>query len=86
MPFGLSLDDLKKMLHEVSPGSDFDVVLPAGRPLDPANDPAGVRERLERVADAGASIISASITATSVDDYCEQLATLADLAHLTSGE
>ena len=86
VPFGLSLDDLRTMIDEVSPASDFDVVLPAGRPLDPVGGPAGVRKRLERVADAGATIISAGIAAESAAHYCEQLAALAELADLTNGD
>ncbi|HEX2893740.1 MAG TPA: TIGR03619 family F420-dependent LLM class oxidoreductase [Marmoricola sp.] len=86
VPFGLPLDELRTMLDEASPGHDFEVVLSAGRPLDPANDPAGVRARLERVHDAGATVISASISATSADDYCDQLAAVAELADLTSGD
>jgi len=86
VPFGLSLDELRGMVDEVSPQADFDVVLSAGRPLDALNDPDRVRARLERVTDAGATIISASISATSVTDYCDQLAALADLAGLTNGD
>ena len=86
VPFGLPLAELRAMVDEVSPRTGFDVVLPAGRPLDPGNDPAGVRERLERVTDAGATIISAGLAAESVAHYCEQLAALADLADLTSGD
>jgi probable F420-dependent oxidoreductase len=86
VPFGLSLDELRAMVDEVSPQADFDVVLPAGGPLDPVHDPDGVRARLERVADAGATIISASITATSATEYCDQLTALADIADLTNGD
>jgi len=84
VPFGLSLDELRAMVDEVSPQADFDVVLSAGRPLDALHDPDRVRERLERVTDAGATIISASISATSVTDYCDQLAALAAIADLQS--
>lgn len=86
VPFGLSLEELRAMVDEASLQAGFDVVLPAGRPLDPAGDPNGVRGRLERVADAGATIISASIAAESAAHYCEQLAALADFADLTSGD
>jgi probable F420-dependent oxidoreductase len=86
VPFGLALDELRAMVDEVSPQADFDVVLPAGRPLDALHDPDRVRARLERVTDAGATIISASISATSAADYCDQLAALADIADLTSGD
>jgi probable F420-dependent oxidoreductase len=86
VPFGLSLDELRTMVDEVSPQVGFDVVLPAGLPLDALHDPGRVRTRLERVTDAGATIISASISATSATDYCDQLAALADLADLTNGD
>jgi probable F420-dependent oxidoreductase len=89
VPFGLSPDELRAMVEEAAPPSGFDVVLPAGRPLDPTGDPSGVRRRLERVAEAGATIISAGIAATSAADYCDQMTALADLAEVggpTSGD
>jgi alkanesulfonate monooxygenase SsuD/methylene tetrahydromethanopterin reductase-like flavin-dependent oxidoreductase (luciferase family) len=82
VPFGLSLADLRTMIDQAAPAPGFDVVLPAGRPLDPMGDPTGVRERIDRVIDAGATILSVGIAATSADHYCEQLAALADLADL----
>lgn len=86
VPFGLSLDELRAMVDEVSPQADFDVVLPAGRPLDALHDADRVRARLERVTEAGATIVSAGISATSAADYCDQLAALAAIADLQSAD
>jgi probable F420-dependent oxidoreductase len=82
VPFGLSLGELGDMLASVDLPPDFEVVLPAGHPLDPLGDGAGTRERLERVRAAGATIVSAAIAAGSVDHYCEQLVRLAGIADL----
>lgn len=87
VPFGLPLEALSSMLDSMldktDVPSDFDVVLSAGRALDALGDPQGVRERLERVQAAGATIISASVSAPSVADYCDQLTALADLCGLS---
>lgn len=84
VPFGLSLEQLRTMVEEAAPPADFEVVLSSGRPLDALNDPSGARDRIERVSAAGATIVSASITATSVTEYCDQLTALADLADLNA--
>lgn len=85
VPFGLPLEELRAMVDGTTLPAGFDVVLPAGRPLDPLGDAAAVRERLERVTDAGATIVSAGIRAASVSEYCEQLAALAEVAELEGG-
>jgi len=85
VPFGLSLEELRAMVDGTALPDGFDVVLPAGRPLDPLGDAAAVRERLERVTDAGATIVSAGIRASSASEYCEQLEALAGAAGLEGG-
>lgn len=82
VPFGLGLDQLRSMLDEAAPPAGFEVVLSAGRPLDPSGRAERVRDRLERVSAAGATVVGASISAGSVAEYVEQLAALAELAHL----
>ncbi len=78
-PFGLSVDELRGMLEKVDVPAHFDVVLSAGAPLDPL----GARDRtlraLERRRDAGATIASASISATDCAHYCDQLESLREL-------
>lgn len=77
VPFGLSLEDLRRMLGAVALPEGFQVVLSPGRPLDPGA--ASCRERLTRVVEAGATTVSARIAAHSADHYREQLEALAEL-------
>jgi probable F420-dependent oxidoreductase len=84
VPFGLRTDELRTMLEAatrtIERPAGFEVVLSAGRPLDPLADPDGVRRRLETVESAGATIVGASIRAGSMEHYLDQLGALADLA------
>lgn len=80
VPFGLPHDRLRAMLDEVELPAGFDVVLGAGRPLDPAGDPDAVHRRLRRTRDAGATIVTVHVAAGSAAHYVEQLETLAQLA------
>jgi probable F420-dependent oxidoreductase len=82
MPFGLGLREMARMLDEVSPPADFDVVLDPGRPLDPRGDADATRASLERTRRAGASVVSARIASTSAEDFTGQLERLADLVDI----
>ncbi len=82
VPFGLGLEEMSAMLQAAEPPDHFEVVLSTGRPLDPTGDPERTTQRLERVSEAGATIINSSITARDVEHYREQLAALAELADL----
>lgn len=82
VPFGLGLEEMTSMLAAAETPDGFEVVLSTGRPLDPTGDPEGTTRRLERVAEAGATIISSSITARGVEHYREQLSALAALTDL----
>lgn len=77
VPFGLTPDQLRAMLAEAAVPAGFDVVLPTGRALDPSGSPERAREHLDRLTEAGATILSTSLRADSVDHYCEQLEALA---------
>ncbi|MFE3176594.1 LLM class F420-dependent oxidoreductase [Amycolatopsis sp. NPDC059090] len=77
VPFGLSLEELRRMLDTVELPDGFQVVLSPGRPLDPGA--ASCRDRLARVLEAGATTVSARIAAKSADHYREQLEALAEL-------
>ena len=83
MPFGLSLAELGSMVAATDVPAGFEVVLPAGRPLDALDDAAAVRSRLDRLHEAGATIVSANIRASNVDHYCEQLEALATIGGLS---
>lgn len=80
VPFGLSLDDLRRMLDEADVPDGFEVSLGAGRPLDPIGEPERTREKVARVLDAGATVVSATFAAESATHYVEQLEALAALA------
>lgn len=79
IPFGLPRGRLEQMLAEMELPDDFAVVLPTGRPLDPAADPDRCLRVLESLRTAGATIASATVAATSAEHYCHQLNTLAEL-------
>ena len=80
VPFGLGLDDLATMLGKVETPDDFEVVLSLGRPADPLEDREGTATRMRKVVDAGATLVSTAVHATSVDHYLEQLEALAQIA------
>ena len=77
VPFGLPHDKLREMLDSVELPADFDVVLGAGRPLDPTADADRSRRAIERTRDAGANVVTVHITSDSADHYIEQLEALA---------
>ncbi|MEQ6900938.1 LLM class F420-dependent oxidoreductase [Nocardioides sp. YIM 152588] len=81
VPFG-RLADLAALLADEDLPDGFEVVLGAGRPLDPTGEPGATQERLGRVAEAGATVVSVTVRAASPEHYCEQLAALAGLAGL----
>jgi hypothetical protein len=83
VPFGLPLDVLTDMLSRAALPDGFEVVLSSGRPVDVLGDPDGTARRLERVVEAGATLVSTAVHATSVDHYCDQLEALAVLAGRT---
>ncbi|TXS48983.1 TIGR03619 family F420-dependent LLM class oxidoreductase [Streptomyces sp. OR43] len=85
VPFGLPLDRLGEMAGAAALPDGFEVVLSAGRPLDPSGDPDGASEALRKVSAAGATLVSVSLSATGAGHYVEQLEALAALAGLTAG-
>ncbi|WP_067440176.1 LLM class F420-dependent oxidoreductase [Nocardioides jensenii] len=79
VPFGLGLDDLTRMLAEAEVPEGFQVSLSAGRPLDPIGDPGRTGDKVARVLEAGATVVSTAIDAESAAHYCEQLEALAKI-------
>ena len=77
VPFGLGLDALTEMLDRADVPDDFEVVLSAGRPVDPLADADATADRIRDVLKAGATLVSTAVHAESVDHYCEQLEALA---------
>lgn len=82
VPFGLSFDELAALLAGTELPGGFDVVLSAGRALDPLGDADRVRRALDHSRAAGATTVSIALAADSAAHYCEQLQALADLAGL----
>jgi len=76
----LGLDELRTLLarHDLPDG--FEVILSPGRMVDPTGDPSGTTARLARVREAGATLVTTAVEATSADHYCDQLEALAALA------
>ena len=80
MPFGLSTAEIGAMLAGVDAPPGFEVVLSTGYSVDPIADRDRTRKRLTVLRDAGATAVTASVTADSPDHYCDQLAALRELA------
>ncbi|OYD66905.1 TIGR03619 family F420-dependent LLM class oxidoreductase [Rhodococcus sp. OK302] len=80
VPFGLRLSELKDMLAAAPLPERFDVILSTGAPLDPLGDAEQTVRALTRVRDAGATIASSSITATSAAHFSDQLEELHRIA------
>lgn len=83
VPFGLPHDRLRDLLDRAPLPAGFEVVLGAGRPVDPLGDPDRTRRALDRTVAAGATVVNVHVAATSADHYVDQLAALADLAGLS---
>ena len=79
-PFGLSVDGLAAMLRSVELPAGFEAVLTSERPLDPAGDPDATREELERLTDAGATVVNIRVVHNSCAHFIEQIEAAAQLA------
>lgn len=82
VPFGLSSDELAAMLAATEVPDGFDVVLSAGRALDPIGDADRAHRALDRPREAGATTVNIALAAESSGHYCEQLHALAELVGL----
>lgn len=80
VPFGLPHDKLREMLDGVEVPEDFELVLGAGRPMRPLEDPDQARRALTRTKEAGATIANVHLAADSAAHYIEQLEALAAIA------
>lgn len=80
MPYGLAPDRIRSMLNEHAPAGAFEIVLGTGRPLNPSDDPDGTRRALANLTAAGATVVSCHLAARSAEDYCAQIARLAEIA------
>ncbi|MGN6475462.1 MAG: LLM class F420-dependent oxidoreductase [Mycobacteriales bacterium] len=79
-PFAVSPEQVRSWLTEVDTAPGFEVVLAPSRPLDPTDHPQETAEELNRLGDAGATIVKASLVHHSLSHCIEQLEALAALA------
>jgi probable F420-dependent oxidoreductase len=79
VPFGLRHDRLAELLADVTLPPGFEVVLGAGRPLDPLGDPERTARAVARTTAAGATLVSVHLAAESCEHYLEQMAALVAL-------
>ncbi|OBJ67483.1 TIGR03619 family F420-dependent LLM class oxidoreductase [Mycobacterium sp. 1274756.6] len=86
MPFGLRYAAISELLAALPPPPGFEIVLSTGRAVDPGGDPADTTNRLRRLRDAGATMVSCVVAARSAEHYCDQLAELRELADRLSEE
>ena len=78
-PFGISVATAGDWLRARDLPENFDVVLPADRPLDPVDNPEATREVLHAMAEAGTTVVSARFIHHSLEHYLEQIHALAEL-------
>lgn len=83
VPFGLSVEELVHLLGTKDLPSGFEVVLSVGG-LDPIGDADRCRRHIDQSNEAGATVIGASIIASSANHYCDQLDVLARMYDLTA--
>jgi probable F420-dependent oxidoreductase len=83
VPFG-PLDALAALVADADLPDGFEIVLSAGRALDPGGRPEATGKSLARAREAGATVVNVSLAAESAGHYREQLQALAELAGLGS--
>ncbi|ULE33370.1 TIGR03619 family F420-dependent LLM class oxidoreductase [Mycobacterium sp. IDR2000157661] len=78
-PFGISVATAGEWLRARDVPEDFEVVLPADRPLNPVDDPDATAETLAAMAAAGTTVVSGRFVHHSLVHYLEQIHALAEL-------
>ena len=78
-PFYVSIDQAAEWLGSFDLPPDFEVVMPAERPLDPMGNPDATRETLRALAAGGTTTLSARFVHHSFEHYLEQLHALVEL-------
>jgi probable F420-dependent oxidoreductase len=85
-PFYVSVDTAAEWLQDRDVPPDFELVLPAERPLDPIGEPGATKEMLETMAAGGTTILSARFFHHSLEHYLEQIHALAELHDPTGAQ
>lgn len=78
-PYYVSIDQAAEWLQSFDLPDDFEVVMPADRPLDPVGEPEVTRDVLRALAAGGTTTLSARFTHRSLAQYLEQLQALVEL-------
>ncbi len=84
VPFGLAPDAMAEMLAKAPVPENFEIVLAPGRPLDPMGEEEKAQRAILRLRDAGATVVSATVSARSATHYVEQLEALAAIGSTLS--
>ncbi len=84
-PYYVSIETAAKWLQafELPPG--FEVVMPAGHPLDPVGKPEATKETLRALAAGGTTTLSARFVHHSLEHYLEQVHALTEVHRETFG-
>ena len=85
-PFYVSIETAAEWLKAFDVPADFEVVMPADKPLDPMGEPGETKETLETMAAGGTTTLSARFLHHSLEHYLEQLHALAELHGLGEGQ
>jgi probable F420-dependent oxidoreductase len=78
-PFYVSIDTAAEWLQSFELPADFEVVMPAEKPLDPVGEPEVTRDILTTMAAGGTTILSARFVHHSLAHYLEQIHALIEL-------
>ena len=78
-PFYVSIETAAQWLQTFELPPDFEVVMPADKPLDPMGEPQATLETLETLAAGGTTTLSARFVHHSLEHYLEQIHALAEL-------
>jgi probable F420-dependent oxidoreductase len=79
-PYYVSIDTAAQWLQSFELPSDFEVVMPAEKPLDPVGEPEATRDILQTMEKGGTTIVSARFVHRSLAHYLEQIHALAELS------
>jgi len=78
-PFYVTIDQAAEWLKSFDVPADFEVVMPAEKPLDPVGEPDVTRDMLAALAAGGTTTVSARFVHHSLEHYLEQLHALVEL-------
>lgn len=78
-PFYVDMDTAARWLQCSDLPADFEVVMPAEQPLNPAGEPQETLDTLERMAAGGTTTLSARFVHHSLEHYLEQVHALVEL-------